>query len=584
MKLAALLRPAHPLRLAGAAGVGVIWAAAFPRPDFSGAAWVTPALLLGIAWGLRGGDAFRTGYVAGLAHYLTSLYWLLHIPFLPGAVTGWLALSAYLALYPAIWVWLTWRWVPSAVVSTMAPQAFYTASMVGATASPRTLTRPRSSRYGFIVEAAPRFPGLDPVMNLTWGQRFFWSVSAAALWVALEMVRGWLLGGFPWNNLGASLHEVLPLAQLASLTGVTGLSFLMVWFSLALTGAVLAIARSPTRRLAWVAELALPLTVLGGVMFWGAREMVRPWPTRGELRVVLVQPSIPQTLIWDPAENTNRFQKLVELSELALSTQPDLLIWPESAVPNLLRYHRGNYQAITNLIGRHQAWMILGADDAEPRAGDPETGDYYNSSFLLSPDGRFQGAYRKQHLVPFGEFIPLARWLPFLKRLAPIGDGFEAGDGPALFRLGKPEVTTSVLICFEDVFAPLARKAAAEGPDFLLNLTNNGWFGESAAQWQHAANSTFRAIENRIPLVRCANNGLTCWVDPFGRKREIFQDESRNIYAPGFKSARIPLPAAEQSNPRTFYQAFGDWFGWGCAGVAGLLAILSLFARREPAP
>lgn len=582
MKLAAF-RPDHPLRLAGAGVVGLVWSASFPLLDAAGAAWLTPAFLLAIAWRLDGGAAFRVGFVAGLVHALSSLYWLLYMPFPPGAVLGWVALSAYLALFPALWVWLCWRQLPlppnpglvapalSSVLQTQSRPAFATA---------------RASHSGgkqsWPWETAPRFPSLDPIMTLAWPQRLGWTLSCAALWVGLEMFRGWFLGGFPWNYLGVSQHEVLPLAQLASVTGVPGISFLVVWFSLAMTAAMMAIARAPTRRMTWMGELALPLVVLVGVMFWGARQMVLPRPARGGVNAVLVQPSIPQTLIWNPDENTNRFRKLIELSELAVATRPDLLVWPEAAVPNLLRYDPYNYAAITNLVRKGHTWMVLGADDAEPSRSDPEKGDFYNSSFLIGPDGSIRGQYRKQHLVPFGEFIPLARWFPFLKRLIPVGDGFQPGDGPVIFRMDAPAATASVLICFEDVLPALARRAAAEGPDFLLNLTNNGWFGESANQWQHAANASFRAIENRLPLVRCANNGLTCWVDAIGRKHAVYFDEAQNIYAPGFKSVRIPL-IAPQARERTPYQAWGDWFGWGCFTVAATLGALNLIGRRKGA-
>ncbi len=570
-------------RLLGAALAGWVWTLAFPRWDFVGAAWATPALLLGVAWGQRGGAAFRTGYVAGLVHALTAHSWLLQIPFLPGAILGWLALAAYLALYPAAWVWLSWHLLPVRQAPVFLPQAYYTAAMVGVSRTAAMVSR-SCTGVGAFAPPGPRLGMLDPLMGLRWGQRLVWTVSVAAAWAGLETIRGWFLSGFPWNPLGASLHEVLPLAQLAALTGVAGLSFLLVWTGLAFACALLAIVRAPRRRTVWLGEAGLPLVVLLGVTLWGAHEMTRPYPTRGELRAALVQPSIPQRLIWDAAESTNRFRKLIELSQLALATEPDLLVWPEAAVPNLLRYDPGNFAAITNLLAGHRAWMILGADDAEPRREEPGEADYYNSSFLLSPDGRVRGSYRKQHLVPFGEFIPFARWAPFLKRLIPIGEGFQAGEGPGHFDLAEPPASAAILICFEDVFAAVTRRSAAQGPDFLLNLTNNGWFGESAAQWQHAACAVFRAIENRLPLVRCTNNGLTCWIDAVGRKREVFQDEGRDIYGPGFQSVRLPLPDRTQPRSRTLYQAMGDWFGWGCAGALVLMTGLVVVRRQPVAP
>ena len=157
--------------------------------------------------------------------------------------------------------------------------------------------------------------------------------------------------------------------------------------------------------------------------------------------------------------------------------------------------------------------------------------NYFNSSFLVSPEGQFEATYHKRRLVIFGEYIPFVRWLPFLKWLSPILGGFTPGDHPVQFKMTNPSVTTSVLICFEDMFPQEARVHVKLDTDFLINLTNDGWFGEGAEQWQQAAGAVFRAIENGVPLVRCANNGLTCWIDAQGRIMEI-ENEGGTIYGP----------------------------------------------------
>ncbi|MCZ7637214.1 MAG: apolipoprotein N-acyltransferase [Verrucomicrobia bacterium] len=270
-----------------------------------------------------------------------------------------------------------------------------------------------------------------------------------------------------------------------------------------------------------------------------------PSTTPRELRLALVQPSIPQRLLWDDREATNRFRQLLDLSSLALAAQPHLLVWPEASLPNL---SDADYRALIDLIAHHRIWMILGADDAERR---PEGGfDAYNSAFLFDPTGHYRTTYRKQRLVIFGEYIPLERWLPFLKHFTPIEGSFTPGPGPVPFVLTNPPVNLSVLICFEDVFARDTRLHVTPDTDFLLNLTNNGWFGESAAQYQHAANAVFRAIENGVPLVRCANNGLTCWIDERGRLRQALGWPDGNIYAPGFLSVRLPLGPPDRARPR----------------------------------
>ena len=206
--------------------------------------------------------------------------------------------------------------------------------------------------------------------------------------------------------------------------------------------------------------------------------------------------------------------------------------------------------------------MALGPD-GKPR-------EFYNSSFLLNPEGKLVDGYKKRNLVIFGEYIPLVRWVPFMKWFTPIPGGFTPGERATFFELGDLKVKTSPLICFEDMFPQLARDCAAGDTDFLVNMTNDGWFGESAEPWQHAAGAVFRAVENDRPLLRCTNTGLTCWIDAQGRLREIFRDSRGSVYGPGFMTAEIPLLTPGEGHSRTFYNLHGDWFGWACVGITAL--------------
>ncbi|MBI3417655.1 MAG: apolipoprotein N-acyltransferase [Verrucomicrobia bacterium] len=549
---------------------GVLLALAFPKASVAGLAWIAPGMMLFTALGCSGRDAFRLGFAAGLAYFLVSLYWLCLIPFPIGALAAWLSLSGYCALFPALWVWLAWKMFPR---PTHPPR-----SIAGADEYPTTSTS---------VSCVQPW---DEFATLAWSQRMIWSLSCAALWVALEFVRGRFLSGFPWNFVGVSQYQLVPLIQIASVAGVYGVSFLVVWFSVSLASTVVILVRRPGDRWAWRAELVLPLIALALLTVFGFERWLNfPKPAR-ELKVALVQPSIPQTLIWNPNENTNRFQKLIELSELALTSKPDLLIWPEAAVPNMLRYDDPTYRAVTNLVQAHQVWMILGSDDAARRE-DAKTDadvDYFNSSFLLSPAGEIAATYRKRRLVIFGEYVPLARWLPFLKYLTPISGGFTPGREPVTFQIPSPRANASVFICFEDAFPHLAREYVNDGTDFLLNLTNDGWFGESAAQWQQAAMAVFRAVENGIPLVRCTNNGLTCWIDSIGRMHEVYFGNSSDVYQAGFKAARIPLLANGEKRAPTFYHQHGDWFAWSCVAWLSICVSRGLVnwrnSGRSPQP
>lgn len=507
-----------------AIGAGLLLTAAFPKIGMAGFAWIAPGLMLAIAQGKSRGDAFRIGYVAGLAHLLSSLYWLLLIPATGFPILGWVSLGAYVALYPAIWVWLL---------------------------------------AGRIGEG-------------NWAYRTLWSLAGAAVWVGLEMIRSRLFGGFPWNLIGVSQFQLTPLIQIASVTGVYGVSFLVVWVSLSLLSAVKTILRRPMIRFAWQSDIFLPLFVIVAAFAFGSVRVRDQNPPTSTFRVTLIQPSIPQTLIWDENENTNRFYQLLALSENALKNKTDLLIWPESAVPE---FSKPVFYAITNLVRAHHVWLIFNADDAvwRPDAKNKDDYDDFNAAFLFDPNGDCAGIYHKQKLAIFGEYIPLVRWLPFVKYLTPITGSFTSGNQPVTFELSDPNVKAAPLICFEDVFPQLARKCVRDDTDFLVNLTNDGWFSESAEQWQHMANAVFRAVENGVPLVRCANNGLTCWIDSNGRVREIFKDKNGSVYGVGSMTIELPLSQSAGNRTTTFYNRHGDMFGWACVAVA----ILVLFRSRK---
>ncbi|OQC62844.1 MAG: Apolipoprotein N-acyltransferase [Verrucomicrobia bacterium ADurb.Bin006] len=584
------------LRTGVAVLAGLMLALSFPTFDISILAWLGPGCLLLAGLGANGRHAFGFGYLGGLVHHLVSLHWLLYIPFPAGAIAGWLALSAYLALYPATWVWLC----TTVLIRSRAPHldTAPSTSVPGEArlrSSPLRLPTPPSTPNGDsrcpqhsspVEDANPesaRPTGhavtLVPLVDLTWYQRTVWCLACAAAWVALEMLVGRFLTGFPWNFLGVSQYQTLPLIQIASFAGVHGVSFIVAWCSVALLCAIACVARrlvrrapiaspSPTAtfRVTLASDLALPLFAVVAMTVYGGTRLVTPQRAESELRVAVVQPSIPQRLIFDPQESTNRFNRIMELTRLALATGPDLLVWPEASLPSFEEEH---YRALTNLIASHRIWMVFGAEDVEVNRearGEPEY-RYFNSAFLFDTNGQFAATYRKRRLVIFGEYIPLERWLPFTKYLTPIDASITPGTGPVWFQLGRTGARVGPLICFEDVFASSARDAVDGDTDFLLNLTNNGWFGESAAQWQQAANAAFRAVENGVPLLRCTNNGLTCWIDAFGRLRDVGFNGPKDVYGPGFKVFRIPLLSPAARRGPTFYQRHGDLFGWSCAAI-----------------
>lgn len=553
MKVLALIRKFHRHLLAVLAGV--VLALAFPKFNLAGAAWVGPALLLASAHGLTPGAAWRIGYLSGLVFWLTTLSWLLAIPVTGFPILGWAALCAFLAIYPATWVW-------------------FLAGRIG---------------------------------RGTWLWRCFWCLSGAAAWVALEMIRSRLFSGFPWSPLGATQWELTPLIQIAAVTGVYGVSFLVVWMALAFYSSVGTLLRNPTTRYIWLGEIIFPLIVVIVVFNQGLSRLHQMPAEEAALRVTLVQPSVPQTMIWNPDENSARFDHLVSLTKTALTNKTDLLLWPEAAVPDL---DYDTFATITNLVRHRHVWMLFCADEVRPKLGQTTSSnawEVFNSALWLNPAGALTGSYHKRQLVIFGEYVPLIDYLPFVKWFTPITGAYTPGREVTQFNLEHPFATHDVpdyedspdpetelvapahtrlapLICFEDVFPHHVREHVNAETDLLVNLTNDGWFGDGAAQWQQAASAAFRAVENGVPLLRACNNGVTCWFDAAGRMREVFQDAEGSEYGPGFAHWRVTYAPAAKRAP-TLYNAVGDRFGWSCVAWCGILLLerFKPFRKRRQA-
>jgi len=229
----------------------------------------------------------------------------------------------------------------------------------------------------------------------------------------MEMFIARVFSGFPWDLLGVSQYKMIPLIQIASVTGIYGVSFMVVWTSLSLFAAAMTILRQPAVRSAWVPDIILPAVAVLLLFVVGFRRLNEPEARRGtnrsdserpSVRVTFVQPSIPQTFIWDQTKTDERFGELLKLSERALTNKTDLVLWPEAAVPKLFRWYKEMFEPVTALARSNHVWMIIGADDMEPKPGSnkPEDAEYFNSSFLMSPDGGLRETYRKRGLVIFG--------------------------------------------------------------------------------------------------------------------------------------------------------------------------------------
>lgn len=377
-------------------------------------------------------------------------------------------------------------------------------------------------------------------------------VVVASLWVALEFLRTHLLTGFPWNLLGYSQQQNLPMIQVAAITGVYGVSFVVVAVNAGL-------ARVLQVRGNWTKAVA---PVGAAVLFWGlavGSGWLRTLPenTKPSIPIAVVQGNIEQGVKWDPAWQEKTLAAYRGLTLEAARERPKLVVWPETAVPFFLREdsRRAEVEALAREAG---VYLLVGAPDRQ--GGQPR-----NSAFLVGPDGRMLGQYDKRHLVPFGEYVPLRRLLFFVNVLAggAIGE-FAPGREATVF--STPLGRFGVVICYEAIFPDEVREFFRGGADFLVNMTNDAWFGRSAAPAQHLAMAAFRAVENRAYLIRAANTGISAIVAPDGQIAR-----ASGLFATEVISAAI-APRAGAS----FYTRYGDVLAWATVAVALASALSSL--------
>jgi apolipoprotein N-acyltransferase len=327
------------------------------------------------------------------------------------------------------------------------------------------------------------------------------------VWIATEFARGTWFGGFPWVNLGYSQATVIPIAQVASLIGVYGLSGVV-----ALVSAALVYAAHPGAR----RRLTRPAIAIGMVLVataWGARRVADGRLVRaGEpLPIGLVQGNVQQDQKWDPAHRTEIVARHIRLTREAAARGARFIVWPESSTPFHFEEDRRAAEAVRRLARETGTPLLVGSDQIE-RGRTPR---YYNAAFLVGPDGRTLATYRKIHLVPFGEYVPLKRLLFFVGPIVEAVADFSPGDEVTMLPVGNRSVSTA--ICYEVVYPSLIRQAVLAGSELLTTITNDAWYGYSSAPHQHFQQATLRAVEQGRYLVRAANTGISGIVDPYGR-------------------------------------------------------------------
>ena len=403
------------------------------------------------------------------------------------------------------------------------------------------------------------------------GRNLFAAFLAASAWATHEWVRGWLFSGFGWNGLGAALHHNWPIIQITEFTGVIGLSFAVVFtnvIAVCVPFRLFAEARTHQMR----PHFDLTLTMIGLVaLFAFGLHAVRNQSGGKPLRVAAIQTNIPQEQKFNPSDQI--LDTCYRLSTAAAQSEqkPELIVWPESSIPGRLGYDESVLQFPRAVAQRSGADLLLGVDDEEDNQA-------YNAALLISPAGESQ-LYRKVHLVPFGEYIPLRNsFSPFAKiagRWVP-GD-FAAGTEYTVFNLTNGDIHVAPLICFEDTIGDLTRQFVLRGANLLVNVTNDGWFMRSAGSQQHLANAIFRCVETHRPMVRAANTGVTCFVNEFGRVTQILQDDTGSTFVEGVLTGEVNVP---QNRQLTFYTQHGELFAKLCAGITLLAIILVAFRRK----
>lgn len=475
---------------------GVLLLLSFPPFEQDWLAWLALTPLLAAVWFRKGPPlkCLALGYLSGVLFFGTTFYWIGK-----ASIPGWLLLTLYLPVYPAIWAW-----------------------------------------FAGLPACRLRFDGppLDPSDRLAPWRRSVGSVAVAMTlaggWAILEWLRGWLFFGFGWNGLGVLLHGSIPFIQLAGIGGVPLLSFLVVFGNVIAVTTVSRLA-AEAGRLTWASrsDFTVALVIVLVAFGQGVRISLETAETR-KMKVALVQGAT--------RDAAKSFDEYLQLSELAVVQKPDLMVWPEGALgkPLLDNIETFGAAAKAAIPESGNIWLLTGSDEHAPDGS-------YNSAFAIAPGGSGLQTYRKRHLIPFYETG---------------SEGYSAGKSSRPLWIMNANANLGALICIEDTMPALARANARDRANVLVNLTNDGMFNDRVAERQHFLNALFRAPETGLPLVRCANTGVTAIVDRQGRITQQLPAGS-----PGILVGEVNFPVSGKQTP---YTEWGDWFVAACAGVVAL--------------
>lgn len=468
---------------------------------------------------------FLLWYLGGLIFYLITIYWVIHV-----TLIGLVLLILYLALY------------------------------FGA--------------FGILIKKIENLPKLTFLFV------------APAVWVMLEYIRSHFLSGFGWALLGYSQTLNLPLIQIADITGAYGVSYLVLLVN------VLAYLVVEDRLSKRMTEVVVVFFILAISFSYGIYRLNanKNYP---KVKIAVIQGNIPQDMKWDETRKEFILKRYEDLTREASRGKPGLIIWPETSVPGYFELETDIFERVTNLAKDIKIPLIVGSIGYDFENG----GKPFNSAILIKDSAEHFERHNKLHLVPFGEFMPFEKWLGFIRNFVYVGD-FKSGreyvlliplsefhglrprmNGgwgrrPTGYARGTPDIDSArigTLICFEDTFSGIVRNFVKTGANIMVNITNDAWFKNSSAPFQHAQASVFRAIENRVFVVRCANTGLSCFIDENGRVYgRVRDDAGKNIDVTGFS-----IKDAGLLNSKTFYTRYGDLFVFVCMIVSIITIIIT---------
>lgn len=484
---------------------GLLLTAGFPQPGMYYISWVALLPLLLALRQKAARRAFFLGFLCGLVHFFTVLFWIRHAIYHYGGLPDILAililflLCLILAPYPAVFALIAWKWEKSPLL---------------------------------------------------------WVFGLPFVWTALEWLRTFTpFSGFPWASIGYSQTPVNMLIQAADITGVYGISWLIVLANTVITGFFLNYYR----------KIGIPVLVccIVAVLLYGSAripEIRSLQESAAPFSVSVIQGNIQQGEKWDPAIIGETLKQYAQYSLEAIEADPktEILFWPESAMPFFYGVDEKLTSELNSIIKATGKPVLFGSDGVTRVEGKP---GLLNRAYLVDGNGVIKGAYDKQHLVPFGEYVPLSQILFFVRHLVTGEVEFVPGGNPGPLFLDEHPM--GILICYEVIFPGISRETVRRGAEMLMNMTNDAWYGDTGGPYQHLEMSKWRAIEFRVPLVRSANTGISAVIDATGNELGRLP-----LNSGGFLTRTIhPIRSS------SFYMRHGDAFAWFSvlASFCGLL-------------